>query len=304
MGNTASSQSTSNYDIRQSIKNNYVNSITNEFVNVMINSTTSKCNSTVTATQKNTLTIESTETGDITLENKAFMTAECAIRNTTQSDVQNGIVQALMNSFNSSADAKLKEALQQKASTDFGDIGAKVETRDQTSVNINTSIENTMLNYVTTKVNNEMQNIQVQTCDSSAFASQENVVSIRNSKIGNIVVTNGVQAAFKCMLGGDIVNKIVNSIDTDIKTVGTTTTSTATDKALTQDAKQTGAITSLGNAVSNVLTGASSFVSALTGPAKLLILGLILILPMLLFIFMKFGGAKVMEKGVDKIGKR
>lgn len=286
MGNSASAQRTANYNINQSLVNDIKTTVENEFVNVMINTASSTCDQRITAVQRNNLTIVGSTTGDITLENKALMTAECAIKQNIESSLQNGLVQAMMNTFQNAADSNVKEAVKQKAMTDFGDIAAQVKTEDNTNVNVNTDIKNMVNTYLSNKVKNQMENHQKQVCDASAFAEQETKVEIRDSKVGNIVVTNGAKAAFKCMLGGDIVSKIVNEVLNDVKTEAENKAASATDKTSTQDATQQGAITAVGNAASNVINSSAGLVNAVTGPIKYGIIALVLIIPLLLLIFM------------------
>lgn len=286
MGNSATAQKTANYNITQSLLNDIKTTVENEFVNVMINTASSTCDQKITAIQRNNFRIVGSKTGDITLENKALMTAECAIKQNIESNLQNGLVQAMMNTFQNAADSNIKEAIKQKAMTDFGDIAAQVKTEDNTNVNVDTSIANKVETYISNKVKNTMENHQKQVCEASAFAEQETSVTIEDSTVGNIVVTNGAKAAFKCMLGGDIVSKIVNEVSNDIKTDAENKAAAATDKASTQDATQQGAVTALGNAASKIVDSGANLVNAVTGPIKYGIIGLILIIPLLLLIFM------------------
>lgn len=286
MGNSASAQRTANYTINQDLLNEIKTTVENEFVNIMINTASSTCDQRITAIQRNKFTIADSKTGDFMLENRALMTADCAIKQSIESNLQNALVQSMMNSFQNAADSNIKEAIKQKAMTDFGDIAAKVETQDNTNVNVNTNIDNIVNTYFSNKVKNQMENRQTQVCEASAFAEQENIVTIERSTIGNIVVSNGAKAAFKCMLGGDIVNKIVNEVSNDIKSDVENKTASTTDKTSTQDATQQGAFTALGNAVSKVVDSGAGLMDAVTAPIKYGMIALILLIPLLLLIFM------------------
>lgn len=287
MGGSSSKSSTTNKSTTTVVNNSdlqLLNENINNFVSNTVVNQAASCSASISQLQ-NVNFSHITTTGDFTVDGvsqnqKAAITFDCVQLSAFQNDIANGVLtqymDAISNSYDTSAIASMTASAQATAQNQFGTTsGSKSNSssNNEYTFNSTTNVNQDIKNIVENSITNNMSLSDMQDC----MASVKNSQSINFSDIdvgGNFTVkalsqTQAADLYAKCMQEKNNGNKISNQIAADL---GLTVTTEATNSSIselsgtsTSEASNTGVFQSMGEGVASVLKGFGDMWSGILG---------------------------------------
>jgi hypothetical protein len=287
MGGSSSKATTTNTYNTQIVNKNdleLLNKSVNDFVSNTVINQASNCSSTISQLQDVSFT-DINAKGDIVLGSvdqtqSSAITFDCVQLSTFQNDIANGVLQqymnAIQNSYSTSAISEMTAAAKTNAGDQFGSTG-KAKSNSKSNNNYNfTSVTDThqdIQNIVENAITNNMSMTDTQSCMASVAASQS-VNYARITTEGNLTSqpisqTQSSSLLAKCLQEKNNGNKISNQVaaqlglqiaaESDVQTSATMAgTSAAT-------AENVGVFQSAGEGMASMFTGIGNMFGGIFG---------------------------------------